>query len=118
MYSRVRSAALNGIEAEEIFVESDISRGFPSFTIVGLPDAAIRESKERVRAAVVNSGFSFPDRRLFGHISPAIQRNGLICYLPLVRYSAHLSVRVVTGRVSVLLRVAALLVSELLISAL
>ncbi len=71
MYSRVRSAALNGIEAEEIFVESDISRGFPSFTIVGLPDTAIRESKERVRAAVVNSGFSFPDRRVTVNLSPA-----------------------------------------------
>lgn len=71
MYSRVRSAALNGIEAEEIVVESDISRGFPSFTIVGLPDTAIRESKERVRAAVVNSGFSFPDRRVTVNLSPA-----------------------------------------------
>ena len=74
MYSRVRSAALNGIEAEEIFVESDISRGFPSFTIVGLPDAAIRESKERVRSAVVNSGFSFPDRRVTVNLSPASVR--------------------------------------------
>lgn len=71
MYSRIISAALNGIETEEVIVESDISRGFPSFSIVGLPDTSIRESKERVRASMVNSGFLFPNRRVTVNLSPA-----------------------------------------------
>ncbi len=71
MYSRVKSAALNGIDAEEVIVESDISRGFPSFSIVGLPDTAIRESKERVRASIINSGFRFPGGRVTVNLSPA-----------------------------------------------
>ena len=71
MYSRIRSAALNGIDAEEIIVETDLARGFPSFSIVGLPDTAIRESKERVRAALVNSGYRFPDGRVTVNLSPA-----------------------------------------------
>ena len=71
MYSRVKSAALNGISAEEVIVETDISRGFPSFSIVGLPDTAIRESKERVRASIINSGFRFPGSRVTVNLSPA-----------------------------------------------
>lgn len=71
MYSRIMSAALRGIEAEKILVETDIALGFPAFSIVGLPDTAIRESKERVRSALVNSGFRFPDRRVTVNLSPA-----------------------------------------------
>ncbi len=84
MYSRVRSAALKGIDAEEILVETDLSRGFPSFSIVGLPDTAIRESKERVRAALVNSGFRFPDGRVTVNLSPAgVRKEGTHFDLPI-----------------------------------
>ncbi|MGI6206007.1 MAG: YifB family Mg chelatase-like AAA ATPase [Anaerovoracaceae bacterium] len=84
MYSKVRSAALRGIDAEEVFVETDVAFGFPSFSIVGLPDAAIRESKERVRTAIVNSGFSFPDRRVTVNLSPAgVRKEGTHFDLPI-----------------------------------
>ncbi len=71
MYSRVICGTLIGTEAEEIIVETDVSFGFPSFSIVGLPDAAIRESKERVRISLGNSGLEFPDRRVTVNLSPA-----------------------------------------------
>jgi magnesium chelatase family protein len=66
-----RTFALIGIEAEPVHVELDLNRGLPSFTIVGLPDAAVRESRERVRAALVNSGFEFPLRRITANLAPA-----------------------------------------------
>lgn len=71
MYSRVMSAALKGIEAEKVYVEADVAPGFPVFSIVGLPDTAIRESKDRVRIAVHNSGLPFPDKRVTVNLSPA-----------------------------------------------
>ena len=84
MYSRVKSAALNGIDAEEIFVETDLAKGFPSFSIVGLPDTAIRESKERVRAALVNSGYRFPDGRVTVNLAPAgVRKEGTHFDLPI-----------------------------------
>ena len=52
-------------------VEADVARGLPSFAIVGLPDAAVRESRERVRAAIVNSGFEFPQQRIIVNLAPA-----------------------------------------------
>jgi magnesium chelatase family protein len=66
-----RTFALIGIEAEPVHVELDVTRGLPAFTIVGLPDAAVRESRERVRAALVNSGFEFPLRRITANLAPA-----------------------------------------------
>lgn len=84
MYSKVKSAALRGIDAEEVLVETDVAFGFPGFQIVGLPDTAIRESKERVRTAVVNSGFSFPDRRVTVNLSPAgVRKEGTHFDLPI-----------------------------------
>lgn len=77
MYAKICSGTLQGIQADKITVESDVSFGFPTFTIVGLPDAAIRESKERVRAAITNSGFKFPDKRVTVNLSPAdIKKEG------------------------------------------
>ncbi|MDP9227470.1 MAG: YifB family Mg chelatase-like AAA ATPase, partial [Actinomycetota bacterium] len=66
-----RTFALIGIDAEPVHVEVDVARGLPAFTIVGLPDAAVRESRERVRAALVNSGFEFPLRRITANLAPA-----------------------------------------------
>ncbi|MFA6771751.1 MAG: YifB family Mg chelatase-like AAA ATPase [Dehalococcoidales bacterium] len=71
MLARVYSCALIGLEGAIVEVEADISPGLPSFTVVGLPDAAVQEARERVRAAIRNSGFSFPSRRITVNLAPA-----------------------------------------------
>jgi magnesium chelatase family protein len=68
------SAAIAGIDAHLVRVESDSSAGVPAFAIVGLPDRALNESRERVRAAIVNSGFGFPPGRLLVNLAPADMR--------------------------------------------
>lgn len=70
MLSRVKSAAIIGIDSMIVEVEVDLARGLPSFDIVGLPDAAVRESRERVRAAIKNSGFDFPIQRITINLAP------------------------------------------------
>jgi magnesium chelatase family protein len=67
----VRTYALLGVDAREVTVEVDVSSGLPSFAVVGLPDAAIRESRERVRAAISNSKFDFPQTRITASLAPA-----------------------------------------------
>jgi len=74
MLVKISSAALLGIEAYLVEVEVDISTGLPGFVTVGLPDAAIRESKERVRAALKNCGYEFPSRKLTINLAPADRR--------------------------------------------
>lgn len=69
--ARVRSCATVGIEGFLVEVEADLGAGLPTFTIVGLPDAAVRESRERVLAAVRNSGFEFPARKITINLAPA-----------------------------------------------
>ena len=71
MFAIARTFALIGVDAEPVHVEVDIGAGLPSFTIVGLPDAAVRESRERVRSALVNSGFRFPQHRVTVNLAPA-----------------------------------------------
>ncbi|HEX8854311.1 MAG TPA: YifB family Mg chelatase-like AAA ATPase [Thermoleophilaceae bacterium] len=71
MVSRVATFAIEGVEGREVTVEVDVRSGLPVFTIVGLPDAAVREARERVRAAVLNSGLEFPMRRLTANLAPA-----------------------------------------------
>ena len=71
MLAKVISCALVGLEGAIVEVEVDISPGLPSFTIVGLPDAAVQEARERVRAAVRNSGYVFPMRRIVVNLAPA-----------------------------------------------
>ena len=71
MLAMARTFSLIGIEAEPVFAEVDVARGLPSFSIVGLPDTAVRESRERVRAALVNSGFDFPLQRIITNLAPA-----------------------------------------------
>jgi magnesium chelatase family protein len=63
--------ALEGIESRQVVVEADLRRGLPTFTVVGLPDAAVREARERVRAALLNSGLDFPLQRLTANLAPA-----------------------------------------------
>ncbi len=69
--AKTATYAIDGIEARRVIVEADIRSGLPSFTIVGLPDAAVREARERVRAALLNSGFEFPQRRITVNLAPA-----------------------------------------------
>jgi magnesium chelatase family protein len=71
MFAIARTFALVGVAAEPVHVEVDIGSGLPSFTIVGLPDAAVRESRERVRSALVNSGFKYPQHRITANLAPA-----------------------------------------------
>ena len=71
MLAKVRSAGLFGIDGYIIEVEVDISSGLPFFDIVGLPDPAVKESRERVRAAIKNSGLEFPVKRITVNLAPA-----------------------------------------------
>jgi len=71
MLSIIKSAALMGIDSYSVDVEVDLSNGLPAFDIVGLPDSAVKESRERVRTAIRNSGFSFPVKRITVNLAPA-----------------------------------------------
>jgi magnesium chelatase family protein len=82
--ARVFSAALVGVEAVLVRVEVDVSSGLPSFTTVGLPDSAVRESRERVRTAIRNAGFAFPSDRITVNLAPAdIRKEGASFDLPI-----------------------------------
>src|SRR5687768_15351712 len=70
----VQASAVWGLEAALISVEADVANGLPTFAIVGLPDAAVSEARERVRAAIRNSGFEFPLRRVVINLAPAERR--------------------------------------------
>ena len=70
-FATINSRALLGVEAVEVKVETHLSNGLPSFAIVGLPEKAVKESKERVRSAIINSGLEFPDRRITVNLAPA-----------------------------------------------
>jgi magnesium chelatase family protein len=84
MLAKVTSCAVVGLDGALIDVEVDISRGLPSLTIVGLPDAAVQESRERVRAAIKNTGLSFPGQRLTINLAPAdIRKAGPAYDLPI-----------------------------------
>lgn len=70
--ARVHTFTLLGVEAAEVSAEVDVAkRGLPSFSVVGLPDTAVRESRERVRSAIRNSGFDFPETRIVASLAPA-----------------------------------------------
>ena len=68
--ARIASCALWGLEAALVTVEVDVANGLPACSIVGLPDAAVSEARERVRAAVRNSGYEFPLRRVVANLAP------------------------------------------------
>ncbi len=84
MLAHVKSFGVNGIEAYPVDVEVDISPGFPAFDIVGLPDTAVREAKDRVRAAMRNSGYTVPGTRIIVNLAPADKpKAGTIYDLPI-----------------------------------
>jgi magnesium chelatase family protein len=85
MLAKVQSCAIQGLQAEAVDVEVDIIRGQPTFNLVGLPDAAVRESRDRVHSAIKNSGFTFPaGRRLTVNLAPAdLRKEGPAYDLPI-----------------------------------
>ena len=84
MLAHIQTAALSGIDAFAVSVEVDVSFGLPFFAMVGLPDASVRESRDRVRAAIRNSGFEFPAHRITVNLSPAdVRKAGTAFDLPI-----------------------------------
>ncbi len=84
MLAKVFSSALIGIDAIVVDVEVDLAPGLPAFATVGLPDGAVKESKERVKAALKNSGYDFPVRRITANLAPAdIKKEGTAYDLPI-----------------------------------
>ena len=109
MLAKVRTAAIVGLDGAIVEVEVDISQGLPSFTIVGLPDAAVQEAKERVRAAIRNSGFTFPMKRIVVNLAPAdLKKAGPSYDLPIAvgillsseQVSAEVSQTILLGELS------------------
>lgn len=84
MVSIIKSSALHGVDGITVLVETDISNGLPAFEIVGLPDSAVKESKERVRSALKNTGLNFPLKRITVNLAPAdIKKEGPSFDLPI-----------------------------------
>ena len=84
MLSQVLSAAILGIDAYQVEVEVDIALGLPAFSTVGLPEGAVKESKDRVKAAIKNAGYEYPERRITVNLAPAdIKKEGSIFDLPI-----------------------------------
>ena len=81
---RARSLSLFGIDALPVEVEVDVSSGLPGFSIVGLPDAAVQEARERVRVAISNSGYRFPTKKVIVNLAPAnLRKEGPAFDLPI-----------------------------------
>ena len=84
MLAKIHSIAVVGVEGIPITVEVDIANGLPSFTTVGLPDGSVRESKDRVKSAVTNSGYKFPSRRITVNLAPGdLKKEGTAFDLPI-----------------------------------
>src|SRR5437867_1653516 len=84
MLASLRTAVLFGVEAAAVQVEVDVSFGLPTFTTVGLPDTSVRESRDRVKSAIRNSGFEFPPHRVTVNLAPAdVRKAGASLDLPI-----------------------------------
>lgn len=84
MIAKIYSSCVIGIDAREVVVETDIGAGLPGFTIVGLPDVAIKESRDRIKPAIKNSNFSFPTKKITINLAPAdIKKEGASFDLPI-----------------------------------
>lgn len=84
MFYKCHTSGIEGIEGYIVTVESDISRGIPSFTLVGLPDPVVKESKERIRSAILNSKLKFPNKKILINLSPSnIKKEGSHYDLPI-----------------------------------
>ena len=95
MFFKLHSFTLMGIDALNVCVEVHISRGMPEFIIVGLPGKAVNESRQRVRSAIINSGFNFPIKKIIVNLSPAdIKKDGSFYDLPIA-----LSILAVSGQI-------------------
>ncbi|MBO4898132.1 MAG: YifB family Mg chelatase-like AAA ATPase [Clostridia bacterium] len=95
MISKVKSSCLLGLQGYLIDVESDVSLGLPAFDIVGLPDTAVKEARERVRAAIKNCSFEFPSRRYTVNLAPSgIKKEGPAFDLPIA-----VSILAATGQI-------------------
>ena len=95
MVSRIRSLGIKGVGGYEVSVECSVAQGLPGFEIVGLPDAAVREARDRVRAAIKNSGLKFPVSRLTVNLAPAdTKKAGTVYDLPVL-----LGILAVTGEI-------------------
>ncbi len=99
MYCKLTSCALMGVDGLIVTVEVDITNGLPSFDLVGLPDSSVRESKERVRSAIKNSGYPFPIKRITVNLAPADYRKegayydlpialGILCCIGVIEQKA------------------------------
>jgi len=109
MLAAVRSAAVLGIDAYDVTVEVDATQGLPQWTIVGLPLGAVKESRERVGSALVNSGFALPPRRITINLAPAdVRKDGTAFDLPIA-----LGVLVATGQLPTTVVDARVFVGEL-----
>src|SRR6266481_1274002 len=109
MLAAVRSAALVGIDAYDVIVEVDAAQGLPQWTIVGLAASAVKESRERVGAALVNSGFKVPPRRITVNLAPAdIRKEGTAFDLPIA-----IGILVATGQLDASCIAGRLFVGEL-----
>ena len=95
-FAKIYTRGLLGLHAPLIEVEVHVSQGLPSLTIVGLPEAAVRESKDRVRSAIINSGFQFPTKRLTINLAPAdLPKDGSRLDLPIA-----LGILITSGQIS------------------
>ena len=84
MLGQIGSVALVGLDAHRVRVEAHVAAAMPAFVIVGLPDAAVQESRERVRAAIANAGYQFPSRRVIVNLAPAdVRKSGPLLDLPI-----------------------------------
>lgn len=84
MIAKIYSSCVIGIDAYEVAVETDIGGGLPGFNIVGLPDMVIKESRDRIKSAIKNSGFSFPSKKITMNLAPAdIKKEGASFDLPI-----------------------------------
>ncbi len=137
MFARAASYSLNGIESAKVLAEADLSRGLPAFEIVGLPDAAVREAKDRVRAAAANSGLALYSGRIVVNLAPADRKKAgslydlaIVCAIlraqgVVARETAEVgflgelsldgAVRGVSGVLPMILETAALGISEVII---
>ncbi len=111
MLARVCAAAVLGVQAFPVLVKTDLQAGLPSFSTVGLPDEAVRESRDRVRSAIMNSGFAFPAARVRVNLAPTDVRKegssfdlaiavGLLAAPGLARAEAAVDLWLVAGLVS------------------
>lgn len=85
MFTKVNSMGVFGIDAYRVYVEADLAAGFPGFDMVGLPDAAVKEARDRVRSAIKNSGYQTPKGKITLNLAPAdVRKEGSLYDLPIV----------------------------------